>query len=97
MFESILFLDYPVELEGPDGMRFDEDGFLLVTHWNAQHIGVFGPEGGKPLILIKLPFKKVTNLAFRPNSNEVYVTEETYNSLWSFNWRAKGAKLWSDL
>ena len=79
-------------------MKFDEDGYLLVTHYNGQRIEVFGPDGGNPLVRIKVPFPKVTNLAFRPNSSEVYVTAGNDNyGLWAFNWRAKGQKLWSEL
>ena len=77
---------------GPDGMDFDEDGFLLVANWGGGHIEVFPPAGGAPSTRIRCPFDRVSNVHFRPNSNEVLVTEHDDDALWSFEWRAKGRK-----
>ena len=77
---------------GPDGMDFDEDGFLLVANWGSGHVEVFPPTGGVPSTRIRCPFDRVSNVHFRPNSNEVFVTEHDNHALWSFEWRTKGRK-----
>ena len=82
---------------GPDGMDFDEEGYLLVANWGSSHIEVYGPNGGDPVARIKCPFKNPSNVHFKPNSNEVYVTEHEFNGVWKFTWRAKGAKQWCEL
>ena len=77
-------------------MDFDEDGFLLVANWGGGHIEVFPPTGGAPSTRIRCPFSRVTNLHFRPNSKELFVTEHDNNALWSLEWRAKGRKEYGD-
>lgn len=58
---------------------------------------VFGPAGGVPHTRIKMPFLRVSNLHFRPGSEEVYVTEHDTHGLWKFTWKYKGAKQYSEL
>jgi gluconolactonase len=82
---------------GPDGMDFDAEGRLLVANWGGGHIEVFGPEGGNPIERIKCPFDKPSNLHFRPNSTEVFVTEHDSDSLWKFNWKCQGAKQFCEI
>ncbi|XP_005109246.2 diisopropyl-fluorophosphatase [Aplysia californica] len=81
---------------GPDGMDFDDVGNLLVAHWGAGHIEVFGPDGGEPIKRIKCPFDKPSNVHFEPNSNIVYVTEHTNHALWKFQWENKGMPQYCD-
>ncbi|KAK6990866.1 diisopropyl-fluorophosphatase [Biomphalaria glabrata] len=81
---------------GPDGMDFDETGHLLVAHWGSGYIEVFPPTGGEPVQRIKCPFDKPSNLHFKNNSNEVYVTEHTNHGLWSFEWEHKGMAQYCD-
>ncbi|CAH1789004.1 unnamed protein product, partial [Owenia fusiformis] len=76
----------------PDGMDFDEDGDLIVANYNTGHLYVFGPKGGAPIREIKCPFVYATNVHFRPNSKELYITEGESNSLWKIQWKSKGMK-----
>ncbi len=73
-------------------MDFDCEGNLLVANWGSGHIEVFGPEGAGVKERIKCPFDKVSNLHFKPNSTEVYVTEHDTHGLWKFNWKHCGRK-----
>jgi len=81
---------------GPDGMDFDENGNLIVAHWGAGFLEVFGPEGGDPVKRIKLPFDKPSNVHFVPGSNVVYVTEHSHHGLWRFEWECKGMPQYCD-
>ncbi|CAH1787603.1 unnamed protein product, partial [Owenia fusiformis] len=74
----------------PAGMDFDEDGDLIVADYNSGHLYVFGPGGGAPVRVVKTPFVYVTNIQFRPNSTELYITENESNSLWKIQWKSKG-------
>ena len=78
-------------------MDFDSAGNLLVAHHGSEHIEVFGPEGGTPFCRIKCPFKTPSNVHFRPNTKEVYVTEHDTHGLWMFEWTQTGAKQYCDL
>lgn len=65
------------------------DSFLLFQ--------VFSRFGGCAQIRIKLPFKRVSNLHFRPGSNEVLVTEHDNHALWRFEWKHAGAPQFCEL
>ena len=94
----ILFLfSATAEDSGPDGMDFDEEGYLLVANVGGSHIEVFPPHGGDPVLRIKCPFAHPSNLEFRPNSNEVFVTDHSVNGVWRFKWRVKGRRKWAFL
>lgn len=82
---------------GPDGMDFDSEGNLLVANWGGAHIEVFGPSGGSPIERIQCPFSNPSNVHFRPDSWQIFVTEHDSDSLWSFEWKHKGAKQFCDL
>ena len=101
LFNHILIIIFLVSgtegISGPDGMDFDEEGYLLVTNWGSFHIDVFAPHGGDPVLRIKCPFANPSNLEFRPNSNEVFVTDQSVNGLWTFEWRVKGRRKWAYL
>ena len=75
---------------GPDGMDFDIDNNLLVANWGSSHIEVFAPEGGHPIERIKCPFERPSNIHFKPNSSEVFVTEHDNHAVWRFDWKRKG-------
>lgn len=81
---------------GPDGMDFDEKGYLLVANWGSGHLEVFDSTG-KLTGRIKCPFSKPSNLHFKPNSSEVFVTEHEFHGLWQFNWSCKGQKQYCEL
>ena len=52
---------------------------------------VFNKFGGCPQIRVELPFKKVSNVHFKPGTNDVYVTEHDTHGLWRFEWLHTGA------
>ncbi|CAH1787076.1 unnamed protein product [Owenia fusiformis] len=72
-----------------DGMDFDTNGNLLVTDYKGGMIYVFDANGGGPLCQLKLPMKRTTNIEFRPNSNEIYITGD---ALWKLDWKYNGTK-----
>lgn len=81
---------------GPDGMDWDIEGRLLVANWGSGFLEVFNRQG----ILINrvsLPFKKVSNVHFKPDSSELYITEHDNHAIWKTNWLSKGAKQFCDL
>ncbi|KAK7495006.1 hypothetical protein BaRGS_00013646 [Batillaria attramentaria] len=75
---------------GPDGLDFDDQGYLLAAHHGSGRIEVFPPEGGNPVKRIVCPFQQPSNLHFKPKSNTVYVTEHDYHGLWYFEWNTCG-------
>lgn len=77
-------------------MDFDVDNNLLVANWGSSHIEVFGPDGGKPIMRIKCPFARVSNVHFHPNSSVVYVTEHSNHALWMFTWKRNGKPQFCD-
>ena len=72
-------------------MDFDCQGNLLVANWNSGYIEVFTANGDHSA-RIKCPFKKVSNLDFKPGSQEVYVTEHDEDGLWKFTWKNEGKR-----
>lgn len=75
---------------GPDGMDFDEEGFLLVAHFGGSSVDVFDPQG-KLVERIGCPFAKVTNVHFGgPDGRTLYVTELSEISVWKTRWRRAG-------
>ena len=48
---------------GPDGMAFDEEGFLYVAHYGGGQVAIFGPLGDI-VDEIPVPGANVTNVAF---------------------------------
>ena len=78
------------ESSGPDGMDFDEENYLIVADHGGEHLEVFSPEGGDPVMRIKCPFKTPSNVHFKPGTSTVYVTEHDFHGLWKFEWKRKG-------
>ncbi|CAH1802320.1 unnamed protein product [Owenia fusiformis] len=76
-----------------DGMDFDKEGNLIVTDYVSSTLFVYGPDGGPPICQLKLPFKHVTNINFRPDSNELYITAK---SLWMLRWNSNGMERYCD-
>ncbi len=75
---------------GPDGMDFDEAGYLLVAHWGGSAIEVYDPQG-RWVDGVVTPFAAPSNVHFGgPDGQWVYVTEHTNNALWKFHWVRKG-------
>ncbi len=75
---------------GPDGMDFDEEGYLLVAHWGGAAIEVYDPQGHWVDGVIT-PFAAPSNVHFGGLDGQwVYVTEHTNNALWKFHWVRRG-------
>ncbi|CAH1787841.1 unnamed protein product, partial [Owenia fusiformis] len=72
-----------------DGIDFDEKGNLIVTEHGSSMLFVFDPNGGAPTCQLKLPTTRATNIQFRPNSNELYITGD---ALLKLQWKYKGMK-----
>ncbi len=82
-------MPHPLGL-GPDGMDFDESGYLLVAHWGGSAVEVYDPQGHW-VDGIVTPFVSPSNVHFGgPDGQWVYVTEHTNNALWKFHWVRKG-------
>jgi sugar lactone lactonase YvrE len=58
---------------GPDGLKADSRGNLYICQFGAARILVTRPDGGW-LRTIPVPLKGVTNLAFGPGEETLYVT-----------------------
>lgn len=77
-------------------MDFDEEGNLLVANWGSSHIEVYSASG-ELIGRIKCPFKKASNVHFKPNSNELFITEHCNHALWQTKWQSKGKKQFCEL
>eukprot|EP00054_Salpingoeca_dolichothecata_P027910 m.207859 g.207859 ORF g.207859 m.207859 type:complete len:308 (+) comp26077_c0_seq13:56-979(+) len=78
---------------GPDGLKFDANGNLLVCNMNLAYIEVFNPTG----LLSKrihTPFAKVSNLAFKPGCNDLYVCDQINCAVWKIKWTSEGQKVY---
>ena len=91
-----LWAKMPHELGlGPDGMDFDESGYLLVAHWGGSAIEVYDAQGHW-VDGIRTPFAAPSNVHFGgPDGQWVYVTEHTNNALWKFHWMRQGQPQYS--
>ncbi|CAH1787073.1 unnamed protein product [Owenia fusiformis] len=74
----------------PDGMDFDNEGDLIVTDYSSNYVYVFGPNGGAPICRLKCPFSAITNVHFRPNSTDLFITEREFHGLWKIQWKSEG-------
>ncbi|CAH1787844.1 unnamed protein product [Owenia fusiformis] len=72
-----------------DGIDFDENGNLLVTEYSSGILYVFDSNGGAPTCQLKMPMGHSTNIEFRPNSNEFYITGD---ALLKLQWKYNGMK-----
>lgn len=83
--ERELFCQLPMEGVGPDGMAFDQDGRLYVTHYGCGCVRVIDP-GGAEIGRIDLPGANPTNCCFGPPGSlletSLFVTETVTNAVW---------------
>ena len=79
VFANVLDPDHRgTGLRGPDGMKFDEAGYLYVTVFGQGDVTVVDPTGGV-VGRIALAGNAPTNLAFGlPGSREIFVTEDEH-------------------
>jgi sugar lactone lactonase YvrE len=77
-------------IHGPDGMAFDADGNLFVTHYGSGAIFVYGPEGAL-VGRIPTPGAKPTNICFGgPDHTQAYVTVDDTGTLVVFDTAVRG-------
>ncbi|CAH1787840.1 unnamed protein product [Owenia fusiformis] len=72
-----------------DGIDYDEKGNLIVTDTDSSILFVFDINGGNPTCQLKLPTTRLTNIHFRPDSNELYITGD---ALLKLQWKYNGMK-----
>jgi len=75
---------------GPDGIDFDIEGRLLVTHYGSSAIEIYSPDG-ESLRSLEMPFEKVTNVHFcGPDSTTLIITENSEHGLWQCEYETAG-------
>jgi gluconolactonase len=80
---------------GPDGMAFDERGFLYVAHYAGGRVAIFAPDGTLA-DEIPVPGTQVTNCAFGgPNRTTLVITEVETASLYRVELDVAGQRLYS--
>jgi gluconolactonase len=76
----------------PDGIEFDINGNLYVTHYGGKAVYIFSPNG-KLLEKIDTPGAKPTNLEFGGEAYKtLYLTEVETNALYSIKVKIPGCK-----
>jgi gluconolactonase len=77
-------------IHGPDGMAFDREGNLYVTHYGAGGVYVYDAEG-EQVAVIKTPGEKPTNVCFGgPGHAELYVTIDDVGTLIALDLGVRG-------
>jgi gluconolactonase len=67
---------------GPDGLKIDEKGFVYQASFNSQGIYVVDPFH-EIVEFIRVPEGRfTTNLAFKPGTKSLYITEAQRNNVW---------------
>ena len=79
---------------GPDGMAVDEKNGLLVCHASLGGVFVLNARG-EVTHFVKSPVgHTVTNVAYRPGTSTIVMTESESGSVLEAELPTKGAKLW---
>ena len=77
---------------GPDGMKLDERGFIYQAHFNSQGVYAISPEN-QIVEFIRIPAgRATTNVAFKPGTNWLYITEASQNAIWRVEVDAPGPR-----
>jgi gluconolactonase len=71
---------------GPDGLTVDGRGHLLIAHASLASVFIVGSQGEPVARLKSCAGGIVTNLAFAPGSNRLYITESESGTLMVANW-----------
>ncbi len=80
--------------KGPDGICFDQDGFLYVAVFDQGVISIFDQEGGKSTTKINLPTQRPTSCAFDPwDRYGLIVTDAEKGRVLSIKSKNKGVPL----
>jgi gluconolactonase len=79
---------------GPDGMAVDSENRLLVAHASLGGVFVLNSRG-EITHFVKSPVgHTVTNVAYRPGTSTIVMTESETGTILEADLPAKGAKLW---
>lgn len=77
---------------GPDGIDFDEAGYMLATNWGGSCVDVFDPAGQR-VGRIDTPFKHPSNIHFTgPGHTTILITEHDTHGLWRTTWQRAGQR-----
>jgi gluconolactonase len=93
-FGNVFNRERPRVFNGPDGMKFGENGQLFVTVYGAGTVTVLGSDGS---ILRHIPTKgsKPTNIAFGVDAQKkIYVTEDETGTLQTIDVDSSGLLLY---
>lgn len=77
----------------PDGIAFDEDGYLYVAHWGMGHVAVLDP-AGQTVAELPIPGPNVTNLAFYGTT--LYVSEGSIAGIFRLDVGVRGQPLYAE-
>jgi len=94
LYGNVIRVDAPPGWKGPDGMAFDERGYLYAAVFGQGDVAVLGPDG-KVVKRIATQGMLPTNLAFAlPGNRSIYVTEYQYAQIEIFPVECDGLRLW---
>ena len=94
LYGNVIRPDAPSGWKGPDGMAFDDQGFLHVAVFGQGDVTVLGLDG-KVVDRIATQGMLPTNLAFAlPGSRSIYVTEYQHAQVEVFSVESDGLSLW---
>ena len=80
---------------GPDGLAVDRDGRLVVAHASLGAAFVVETDGSVSHVIRSPVGGSITNIAFRPGSSELLLTESDSGSVLIATLPAGGARLYS--
>jgi gluconolactonase len=81
----------------PDGMCFDEEGYLLVCGAQSGRVHIFPPGGGDQVNEIEVDNSGVTNLCFGgPDFRSLFITEGVAGRVVTMEWERPGMRLFPD-
>lgn len=81
-FGGCLVSTYFLSGNGPDGMKLDDKGFIYQAHFNSGGVYVISP-AHEIVEFIRVPSGRcTTNLAFKPGTKWLYITEACENAIW---------------